>query len=116
MLGDRRIFTKNRECLIALDVTAAFLERILKEARDGKLLSDAHLTVDGTTIEVWASLKSFRRNGAPPHMGGSGAARKSIFMGTALEPNQRLQHQPGGAAFSQTQMQRVARSVLRCLC
>ncbi|MBW2135846.1 MAG: hypothetical protein JRG72_11590, partial [Deltaproteobacteria bacterium] len=33
-------------------------------------LSDEHFTVDGTLIEAWASLKSFRRKDAPPPSGG----------------------------------------------
>ncbi len=37
-----------------------------REAREQKLLSDEHFTVDGTLIEAWASLKSFRRKDKPP--------------------------------------------------
>jgi len=32
---------------------------VLEEARQRKLLSEDHFTVDGTLLEAWASLKSF---------------------------------------------------------
>jgi hypothetical protein len=38
----------------------------LAEARELKLTSDEHFTVDGTLIEAWASLKSFRPKGEKP--------------------------------------------------
>src|SRR5262249_45483392 len=36
------------------------------QARERGLLSDEHFTVDGTLVEAWASLKSFKRKDAPP--------------------------------------------------
>src|ERR1700732_3722214 len=36
------------------------------EAREPKLTSDEHFTVDGTLIEAWASLKSLRPKGEQP--------------------------------------------------
>jgi hypothetical protein len=36
---------------------------VVEQARALKLLSGEHFTVDGTLIEAWASLKSFRRKG-----------------------------------------------------
>jgi hypothetical protein len=39
---------------------------VLDQARAGNLLSDEHFTVDGTMLEAWASLKSFRRKDATP--------------------------------------------------
>jgi transposase len=63
---DHSTFSKNRERLIASDVAAAFFERILKQAAAAGLLSDEHFTVDGTLIEAWASLKSFRPKEGPP--------------------------------------------------
>src|SRR3974390_630430 len=63
---DHSTFSKNRERLIASDVAAAFFERILKQANAAGLMSDEHFTVDGTLIEAWASLKSFRPKEGPP--------------------------------------------------
>ena len=44
----------------------AFFGRIKAKAEAAGLLSDEHFTVDGTLIEAWASLKSFRPKVAPP--------------------------------------------------
>ena len=54
-------FTKNRSRLLEHDVARAFLRSIVEQARDAKLMSSDHFTVDGTLIEAWASLKSFKR-------------------------------------------------------
>src|ERR671924_1267307 len=60
------VFTKNRERLLAGDVARAFFERVVAQARERGLLSDEHFTVDGTLVEAWASLKSFKRKNAAP--------------------------------------------------
>jgi transposase len=54
------VFTKNRDRLLEGDVAQAFFERVLSQAREGRLLSNEHFTVDGTLIEAWASHKSYR--------------------------------------------------------
>ena len=53
-------FSKNRDRLLAGDVAAAFFAAVVAQARAADLLSDDHFTVDGTQLEAWASLKSFR--------------------------------------------------------
>ena len=53
-------FSKNRDRLLQRDVAAAFLDGVVAQARSAGLLSDEHFTVDGTLLEAWASLKSFR--------------------------------------------------------
>jgi len=57
---DATTFTKNRDRLLAHDVAGRFLKAVVTQAQDAELLSDEHFTVDGTLIEAWASLKSFR--------------------------------------------------------
>src|SRR5271166_5098001 len=47
------------------DVAGEFFRTVVAEARELKLTSDEHFTVDGTLIEAWASLKSFRPKDAP---------------------------------------------------
>ena len=59
-IWDVTVFTKNRERLLAGDVAAKFLSAIISQARVQALLSDDHFSVDGTLIEAWASVKSFR--------------------------------------------------------
>lgn len=58
---DPTSFTKNRDRLLAGDVAAAFFDQVLRQAKEKDLLSRDHFTVDGTLLEAWASLKSFRR-------------------------------------------------------
>jgi hypothetical protein len=43
-----------------------FLRKVLAKADEEALLSAAHFSVDGTLLEAWASLKSFRPKDAPP--------------------------------------------------
>ena len=69
---DASVFSKNKERLLEHEVAREFLGEVLSEARRRKLLSEDHFTVDGTLLEAWASLKSFRPkdgSGNPP-MGG----------------------------------------------
>ena len=64
-IWDATVFTKNRQRLLDGDIARAFFERVVAEARRRGVLSDDHFTVDGPLIEAWASLKSFKRKGAP---------------------------------------------------
>lgn len=57
---DHSSFSKNQERLIETDVAAQFLAAILEQAKDKKLLSKDHFSVDGTLIQAWASIKSFK--------------------------------------------------------
>jgi transposase len=59
-------FSKNRDRLLQGDVASAFFDAVLDQARAADLMSDEHFTVDGTMLEAWASLKSFRRKDADP--------------------------------------------------
>jgi hypothetical protein len=51
---------KNRERLVEGDVAARFMAAVLGQQRVKALWSDEHFSVDGTLIEAWASMKSFR--------------------------------------------------------
>lgn len=71
-IWDVTVFTKNRERLLSGDVAAKFLGAVVAQARKRDLLSDEHFPVDGTLIEAWASIKSFRPkdgSGDPPGPG-----------------------------------------------
>ena len=63
---DHSTFSRNRERLLEHEVAAKFLAAVVETARDAGLMSDEHFTVDGTLIEAWASLKSFRPKGEKP--------------------------------------------------
>ena len=72
---DHSVFSKNRDRLLEAEVAAKFLSAVLAHAKVKPLLSDEHFSVDGTLIEAWASLKSFRaKDGAdePPAPGRNG--------------------------------------------
>jgi transposase len=75
------VFSKNRERFLRSDLAAAFFGRIKEQAAAAGLLSDEHFTVDGTLIEAWASLKSFRPKDTPPTAGGSGRNPEVDFHG-----------------------------------
>jgi transposase len=57
---NRTVFSKNRARLLDHEVSKEFFSVVVGIAREQKLLSEDHFTVDGTLIESWASLKSFR--------------------------------------------------------
>lgn len=57
---DATTFSKNRERFIDGEVARRFFQQVLREAKQRDLVSEEHFSVDGTLIEAWASLKSFR--------------------------------------------------------
>src|SRR5271167_52334 len=63
---DHSTFSRNRARLLEHAVADEFFRAVVAQARALQLLSDEHFTVDGTLIEAWASLKSFRRKDAGP--------------------------------------------------
>lgn len=74
---DHSTFSKNRDRLLESDVAAKFMQAVLDQPRVKRLLSTDHFSVDGTLIEAWASMKSFRpRDGSdepPPSDSGRNA-------------------------------------------
>lgn len=70
---DQSNFSRLRERLVEQDTARGFFDAVVRAAREANLLSDEHFTVDGTLIEAWASLKSFKSKDGPPSAGdGSG--------------------------------------------
>jgi transposase len=72
---DVTVFTKNRERLLEGEVAKGLLAAVLNQAEVKALLSDEHFSVDGTLLQAWASMKSFRPrdgSGAPPAPGRNG--------------------------------------------
>src|SRR5699024_3609796 len=58
---DATTFTKNRQRFADGEVTGKLLEAVVEQARQRRLLSERHFCVDGTLIEAWASMGSYRR-------------------------------------------------------
>src|SRR4029078_5764777 len=69
------VFTHNRDRLLEAAVAHEFLVALLALPQVKKLLSSEHFSVDGTLIDAWASMKSFRPkagSGEPPAPGRNG--------------------------------------------
>lgn len=69
------VFTHNRDRLMEADVAHAFLGALMRLRQVKRLLSSDHFSVDGTLIDAWASMKSFRPkdgSGEPPGPGRNG--------------------------------------------
>jgi hypothetical protein len=72
---DPSVFTKNRDRLLEAEVAREFLATLLTLPQVKRLLSSDHFSVDGTLIEAWASMNSFRPkdgSGEPPADGRNG--------------------------------------------
>jgi hypothetical protein len=93
-------FTKNRDRLLEGDIARAFFEDVVAQARGRRLLSAEHFTVDGTLLEAWAGLKSFKRKdqpgGPPPDDSGNptvnfhGERRSNQTHQSTTDPDSRL--------------------------
>jgi transposase len=103
---DPTAFTKNRDRLLEGAVAQAFFEQGLAQARARHLLSSEHFTVDGTLIEAWASLKSFKPKAntpaAPPDDPGNprvnfrGETRTNATPASTTDPEARLDKKAKG--------------------
>jgi transposase len=79
---DHSTFSKNRDRLLDGEIAAKFLAAVLAQPRVKRLLSSDHFSVDGTLIEAWASMKSFRpkatEGGDPPPPPTSGGRNAEV--------------------------------------
>lgn len=79
---DHSTFSKNRDRLLAGEIAGRFLDAVLAQPRVKRLLSSDHFSVDGTLIQAWASLKSFKpKDGGPSDDGGGGRNAEADFRG-----------------------------------
>jgi transposase len=104
---DVTVFTKNRDRLIQSDAAGDFFRLVVGQAKDAGLMSSEHFTVDGTLIEAWASLKSFKKKGTkdaggPPDDPGNpsvdfhGEARSNETHESTTDPAARLARKGSG--------------------
>src|SRR3982075_2318865 len=75
---DHSTFSKNRDRLLDGEIAAKFLAAVLAQPRVKRLISSDHFSVDGTLIEAWALMKSFKPKATdggdpPPSSGGRNA-------------------------------------------
>ena len=71
---DASTFCHNRDRLLEADISALVLNGVIEHHKVRGLLSRDHFSVDGTLIEAWASMKSFRPKGGDD---GGGAGRNA---------------------------------------
>ena len=96
---DATVFSKNRERLIAGEVTQKFFVAVRAQAERAGLLSDEHFTVDGTLIEAWASRRSYEPKEEPPARGTGARGRKLLrdTHASKTDPEARLFKRSGAA-------------------
>jgi len=107
---DHSSFTKNRDRLLDGEIAAKFLAAVVAQPKVRRLLSTDHFSVDGTLIEAWASMKSFKPKdqgggdaGAPPPSGGrnpevdfKGQKRSNETHESTTDPEARLYRKGSG--------------------
>lgn len=70
---DASTYSKNQSRLLTHEVADLFFAEVVELARQHGWVSDDHFSVDGTLIEAWASMKSFRPKGDDQGPGGGNA-------------------------------------------
>lgn len=104
---DATVFTKNRDRLLDAEVAQEFLAGLLSLPKVRQLLSSEHFSLDGTLIEAWASMKSFRPkdgSGAPPPPGRNSERnfrhekRSNETHASTTDPDARLYRKADGQA------------------
>ena len=76
---DATVFCKNRDRLLEAEVAAKLLAGVVEHPKVRGLLSREHFSVDGTLIEAWASMKSFRPKDGGDDDPGPGRNRERDF-------------------------------------
>jgi transposase len=99
------VFCHNRDRVWEADVAHEFLAALLALPQVKKLLSSEHFSVDGTLIDGWASMKSFRPkdgSGEPPSGGRNGERnfhnekRSNDTHASTTDPDARLYRKADG--------------------
>src|SRR5699024_7379819 len=98
---DQTTFGRNRKRFIDHQLTARLLEAVVDQARQRQLISDQHFCVDGTLIDAWASMGSYRRKDddndpptGPPDF--RGEQRRSDTHECKTDPDARLYKKAAG--------------------
>jgi transposase len=104
---DASSFSRNRERLLEHEVAKKFFAAVVAQAQAAHLMSHDHFTVDGTLIEAWASLKTFKKKDAkskdrePPDDPGNptvdfrGEKRSNETHASTTDPESRLARKKG---------------------
>ena len=100
---DHSVFSKNRQRLLDADAAREFLLAIVGQAREQRLLSEEHLSVDGTLLEAWASVKSFRPKDDEPPPEHCCRSPEVTFTGSGAATPAMVHHGPRVAAGEEGQ-------------
>jgi len=102
---DHAVFSKNRDRLLNTEIAKDFLAALLTAPKVKRLLSHEHFSVDGTLLDAWASMKSFRPkdgSGDPPDGGRNGEQnfrgekRSNETHASTTDPDARLYRKGNG--------------------
>jgi len=115
---DASTFCHNRDRLLEADVSAKLLNGVVEHKKVRRLLSRDHFSVDGTLIEAWASMKSFRPKDGDDDKGAGGSNPDRDFHGqkrrndthqSTTDPEARLYRKGNGTAERVAALERVER-------
>ena len=103
---DATVFTQNQERLLAHDVAVVFFNKVYAIARKNRWASDDHFSADGTLIQAWGSMKSFKPKDTPPgdadDLNGfadfKGKKRSNETHASVTDPDARLTRKSSGDA------------------
>jgi hypothetical protein len=101
---DASTFSKNQQRLLEHQAADEFFAEVVGLLRERNLLSEEHFSVDGTLIDAWASLKSFRPkdegDSSPKDSNGwgdfSGQSRSNETHESRTDPQAKLLKKGGG--------------------
>lgn len=102
---DASTFSKNRDRVLTDEIAQGFLSALLARPEVERLLSAEHFSVDGTLLEAFASMKSFRPkdgSGEPPEGGSNGERnfrkekRSNETHASTTDPDARLYRKAAG--------------------
>ena len=93
---DASTFSRNRERLLQHEVAAEFFAAVRAQAAG--LMSREHFSVDGTLLEAWASMKSFRPKDEDE---GDNNGWGRVPRRAAQQRHPRVQDRPGSQAHAQ---------------
>jgi transposase len=102
---DASTFAKNRDRFLEMDAAAELLAGVINHPDVRRQMSRDHFSVDGTLIDSWASMKSFKPKDDPGNDDGPGRNAERDFRGqrrsnethaSTTDPDARLYKKAGG--------------------
>jgi hypothetical protein len=104
-LFDASVFSKNQDRLLAHEVAVIFFNKVYAIATRNKWASDDHFSADGTLIQAWGSMKSFKPKDAPRNdddLNGfadfKGEKRSNATHASVTDPDAKLTRKSSGEA------------------